>query len=845
MSFITKDRIMIGIKILFPVTLLLLVTLELSEMFQTIDVGLLKKYINKLDISALLFIIIGGFISLSPMYLYDYYLSNEIRVEIPKKRMTKYSLISNSFSNLLGFGGLIGIVLRTYFYQRYEPDKKKLLRGIAFITMFYLTGISIFTWVVLFNSWSMPLIRNHHWLFLSVLIVGMIFPALLISFFIKKTKLHTIIQSRKRAISLVIASLIEWAFVFLYLYSLAVMMKLPVTIWDFFMIFLVAVSAGIVSMIPGGIGSFDLVFIWGFEYIGIPTEKLIVVLLLYRIGYYFIPFICGLLLLLRDLWKKWNNYWSNIPKAIVEKGSHFFLTLLVFISGIILIISGALPGILSRLQIIEEIVSLPVMNFTHHVSIGAGFALLGLARGIEYREKRTYHLTLFVLCIAVISTFLKGLDYEEASILIGVILLLLMSKGRFYRESFVLTWGKVLFDVFIIGLFTFAYLCMGFFSLPSNKGKLPSFIQPYVILDAKSLFISAIIGLSIAFIILILGYLINKQKGLIMLSSRNQDKNIQQHIEKYGGSTSSHLLFLHDKYIYWNKDKTVLFAYQTYADKLVVLGDPIGEESKFLKAIEELYETADIFGYTPVFYQNSKYMLPFLHANGFDFFKLGEEGHVQVSEFSLSGKKMKNYRAINNKFEREGYLVHVSSSPHNNELLDKLNIVSKSWLQGRNEKGFSLGYFDKDYLNTGEIVYVTDPNNQILAFLTLTPPHSTNNSCSIDLMRNLPDSPPSIMDYLFIHTFHLLKEREVSWCNLGMAPLSNLGLSKFSFLSEKIADQIFKHGHVFYQFKGLRNFKNKYCHHWEPRYLSYRKKSSLPFTSAQVTMLVSRAKKRL
>ncbi|WP_445487112.1 bifunctional lysylphosphatidylglycerol flippase/synthetase MprF [Niallia sp. 03133] len=844
MSFFNKDRLLLIVKIFFPVTLLILVSLELRDMFLSIDTNLLMKYLNKLNPVSILFIVVGGFIAITPMFFYDVLLNKHLNAEIPLKRLGKYSLISNSFSNLLGFGGLIGVALRTFFYQKYEHDKRILLKGIASVTLFYLSGISIFAWLVYFDSWNMPLIKNHHLLFVSVLIVGFIFPAIIGGFFIKKTKLRSIIPSPKFVMQLVAASMAEWLFVFLYLYSLAVMMKLPVSTWEFVKIFLIAVCAGIASMIPGGIGSFDLVFLWGFDYLGVPTEKLIVVLLIYRIGYYFIPFLTGLLLFFGDLWKKWNEYWNNIPKTIVENISHFFLTILVFASGIILLVSAAMPGILTRLQISQEIFSIEVMNFTHHVSVGTGFVLLGLARGIEYREKRTYHLALLVLCLAAISTFLKGLDYEEALIITGVIILLILSKGRFYRESFVFTWGKIIFDICIIATFTFGYLWLGYLSLPIAHHKLPPIIAPYVLLNAESLFSSAVIGLFIAFIIIMLGYFINKPKNLVKISSKSDEEEIIRHLNTYKGTSLAHLIFLHDKYIFWNKQKNVLFTYQTYADKLIVLGDPIGQEESFLKAIEELYERADKYGYTPVFYQTSKFMLPFLHGNGYDFFKLGEEGHVDFKQYSLSGKKMKNYRAIKNKFEREGYNVIISTHPHVDSLLSKLKYVSDEWLQGRVEKGFSLGYFDPSYLNTVNIVYVMDHEENILAFLSLNPTYNKEvNMLTVDLMRSLPNAPTGVMDFLFMHTFEYLKEQNIEFCNLGMAPLSNLGISKFSFLSEKIADQIFHHGHAFYQFRGLRNFKNKYCNIWEPKYLAYRKKSSLPFTSAQVTMLVAKKRK--
>ena len=84
------------------------------------------------------------------------------------------------------------------------------------------------------------------------------------------------------------------------------------------------------------------------------------------------------------------------------------------------------------------------------------------------------------------------------------------------------------------------------------------------------------------------------------------------------------------------------------------------------------------------------------------------------------------------------------------------------------------------------------------------------------------------------------KERDIKVFNIGMSPLSNVGQSKYSFLSEKIAAQIFLHGQYFYHFKGLKNFKVKYADFWESKYVAYRKKSSLPFTMAQITLLIGK-----
>ena len=81
-------------------------------------------------------------------------------------------------------------------------------------------------------------------------------------------------------------------------------------------------------------------------------------------------------------------------------------------------------------------------------------------------------------------------------------------------------------------------------------------------------------------------------------------KKYYEHITKYNGNVLTHLIFLHDKYIFWNNKGNVLFSFQKYADKMVILGDPIGENADFPLAIEEFPTNCGSYGYTPTFYES-------------------------------------------------------------------------------------------------------------------------------------------------------------------------------------------------------------------------------------------------
>ncbi|OIK11556.1 lysylphosphatidylglycerol synthetase [Bacillus sp. MUM 116] len=837
---IKKEKLLKSLKFIFPLFLLIFAIVEIKKFTGNINGQLLEDELKQLHFSILVLILAITFVAVLPMLLYDVILVRILGLKVPKKELLEQSFIANAFSNLIGFGGIIGAMLRTYFFHSLEQDKRKLLGAIATVSLFYLTGISVLSWFVMLFYHHFPLFEDVKWLFFAVLGVGLYLPVFLFIHIIKNKKDRPSLVTTNSAVKLIIVSVIEWFAVFMAIWILSHILGIALTFEQLFPVYIIAACAGIISMIPGGLGSFDLVFIWGMQDLHIPQEKVIVLLLFYRFGYYILPFLVSIVLFVKMYWEKWNRTWSNLPKLIVQGFSHIVLTLMVFLSGLILLLSASVPGIMSRLRIAQELLSFPIINVSHQLSVAAGFLLLGLSRGIEYRVKRTYELTMFVLILAALFSIFKGIDYEEAIFLIIVALLLRMAKGQFYRESYVLTWGKTLFDVTLILIITSMYILIGYLNLPSAKLPMPRTLLPYIIVDYQDLFNSAIIGLIIAFLILVFGYLSSKPKNWKFEKSINQEKEILTHLTKYKAKVLSHLIFLHDKYIFWNSKRNVLISFQQYADKLVILGDPIGEKRELANAIEEFQGISDLHGFTPVFYQVSDDILPLLYGSGYAFFKLGEEAYVNLKTFSLSENNMKDLRSLRNKFVREDYQVDIVIPPYSEGVLNELNDISNDWLQGRTEKGFSVGFFDRDYLNKGPVALAKDENNQILGFITIMQVHDNQNTVSIDLMRLKPNSPEGLFDFLILSLIDWAKELGYDRFNMGMAPLANVGMSRFASLSEKIASQIFFHGHFIYHFQGLRKFKEKYTNIWEPKYLAYRRKSSLPFTMAQITLLISK-----
>ncbi|KHF37570.1 Phosphatidylglycerol lysyltransferase [Paenibacillus sp. P1XP2] len=302
----------------------------------------------------------------------------------------------------------------------------------------------------------------------------------------------------------------------------------------------------------------------------------------------------------------------------------------------------------------------------------------------------------------------------------------------------------------------------------------------------------------------------------------------------------THMLFAGDKSFFWAQDGQVLLPYAKSRDKLVVLGDPIGPMKLVPDAIAEFQQYADEYAMSVVFYQATPEFLPVYHEHGYRFFKLGEEALVPLENFTLSGKKAADLRSVRNRFDREGYVFEVVHPPFADPLFEELRTVSDQWIKGRREKGFSLGWFDKTYLEQAPIAVLRDDQGMILAFASLAPGYDGGRTMSIDLMRHRSGTPNGTMDVLFIRLLEWCKAQGYKVFNLGNAPLSSVGESKSALREEKLAALVFQYGGHWYGFKGLRRYKEKFSPEWEPRFLAYPAWVSLPALTVDLVRLVSR-----
>lgn len=106
-------------------------------------------------------------------------------------------------------------------------------------------------------------------------------------------------------------------------------------------------------------------------------------------------------------------------------------------------------------------------------------------------------------------------------------------------------------------------------------------------------------------------------------------------------------------------------------------------------------------------------------------------------------------------------------------------------------------------------------------------------------MRFLRDAPNGVMEYMFVKLMLWGREQGYRWFNLGMAPLSGMQEHALAPLWMRLGALLYRHGENFYNFQGIRQYKDKFAPVWEPKYLASPGGLALPRIVTNVAALIA------
>lgn len=782
-------------------------------------------------------VIFFGLIAFLFSTVYDFTLWKYFKINLSAKEIFKISFITQSFNNFISFGGITGTKLRTDMLIKKDVDPKTSLKMSTSILTSATLGL---LFLILPTLLLIGDIKRKY-----IYLLGLLF--LYIPFFFLAGKINTgrfkkftdenlpyTFLDTKVKLKLLIVSVIDWMAIGAFFTFVVKIISPEIPIFTTFLVYIVSEVIGLISFIPGGLGSFDLSVFVILKDLGYGDSNVLLSLILFRTAYYIVPWIIGVVAYIFE-------QFSENKKRIVQSQEIIIniLSTLILISGIILIISTATPAMLNRIHLVSEMIPRIVLVLSRGITLLIGVILIIMSRGIKYRIKKVYKISLVLLILGAVGCVVKGLDFEEATILLIFSLLLYSTRELFTKEHLQVKQK----DVYKLGIYLFivSMIYITIYNITHN-------VNIYTSTRAFSFYWIEnnpfkIIGFLIFVGIILALLLYSRKENLEFKEVTEEDiNNYANFMKDYSGNYFTHLYFMRDKNVFYNSKKTVLMQYRPYKDNIVVLGDPVGERRDFEEAIDEIIEFAASMDMKVSFYEVKGENLELYADQGFSFIKIGEDATVNLKEFTYEGKRNKNLRKQHNRINNVDYSVEMVYPPFEAAFMERLREISDNWIGEKAEMGYSLGSFDKYYLNTAPIFILKDEKKDIIAFANLLPVVNTK-KISIDLMRyNREKCQNNEMDLLFLGLIDWAKEEDYEEFYLGMAPLSNVGDKKYSGTKEKAIRLIYEYGNKFYSFQGLRYFKEKFHPEWSGRYIIYKNDMELLDVFISILNIVHRQK---
>ncbi|TDM24252.1 bifunctional lysylphosphatidylglycerol flippase/synthetase MprF [Macrococcoides canis] len=829
------------IKFIIMTLLFIFVIYRLKGELSTIDFKSTMTAFKHLDSIQLALLIFSGLISVSILSLYDFVLAKRLNMEIKYLKLFNVSFIANALNAVIGFGGMIGAGLRLLTYRNYTEDDKTLIKVISMMLLSMISGMSILSLGILFNIFpNTHAFDQYTWYRIGIFIITLYLPIYLIYTFIKPVS-----NDKFLGLIFTLVSSIEWLAASGVFYLIFKFIHIDVQYSLIIGIFVIAALAGLLSMVPGGFGAFDLMILIGFKSIGISEEKILLALVIYRTVYYFVPFLVAMVLStfeFKGLAKKQfeERFEDNKYFAPAIETSSLFLNLLrdvlVYLPaialGILSFITGFVFLMTNSILINDAIFDVQHNTYTFLSSLFTLSCLLLMinAKGVMHDTRRAHIISIIaatVILIILFLTFGNWLVYIWVAVLILLLFIGNMNIKMIKRPITLMRAGLTL-------LFSVTILSLNSWLIRIQLSELLA--QDSIDFDGN-LMRNYFLFFIIATILLVglISYFFNK-KYIANIAMEVSEEQRAQIIDNYGGNFVSHLHYSTDKSYFINQDEDAFIMFQTHYDTIFVLGDPIGNKQSFRDLLYDFYSQANYYGYEIIFYQVKPDYLPLYHDFGNIFFKLGEEAMIPLTDFTISGKKKRAFRATVNKFESQGYFYEIVHPPFSSDFVNRLQSVSDEWLDGRSEMNFSVGNFNEYYLNKAPVGVIRNEED-IIGFVSFMPTNY-DHSISIDMIR-WKENEFQMMDGLYLNTMLSVKEQYDNF-NMGMAPLSNVGSHKYAFYRERFAGRIFETISHIYSFKGLRNYKEKFNPIWQPRYLVYKKGNSLLTSMIRVSYLINK-----
>ncbi|MFB9554620.1 phosphatidylglycerol lysyltransferase domain-containing protein [Streptomyces roseoviridis] len=526
--------------------------------------------------------------------------------------------------------------------------------------------------------------------------------------------------------------------------------------------------------------------------------------------------------------------------------------------GLIDIAAGVFPRFrASRMHALAEVLPGTLGPLSAALSLSAGVLLLLLAHGLKRNKRRAWRAAVVLLPLGAVAQFVWRHSLAGALLSLALLALLVRHRDEFAALPDPRSRWRALANFVVMGAGSIALGLVivsahprRIVGSPSLTDRLEHVLYGLFGFEGPVAYTRGVdwtVGYSLGALGMLTAlttiYLAFRPEHPAARLTEDDETKLRALLDKHGARDSlGHFALRRDKGVVFSPSGKAAVCYRVVSGVMLASGDPIGDVEAWPGAIERFMDEAKAHSWTPAVMGCSETGgHVWTRETGLDALELGDEAIVDVADFSLSGRAMRNVRQMVKRIERNGYTTKVRRVADLSDAeLDRIRRAADDWRGTDTERGFSMALGRIGDPGDGEAVIATahkedDPDTPgtpygdlkaIIHFVPWGP-----DGMSLELMRRDRSADPGMNELLIVAAlqnaprlgikhvslnFAMFRAALARGEKIGAGPVLRLWRGLLVFLSR------------WFQIESLYKFNAKFQPRWEPRFVVYRKSRDLP-----------------
>ncbi|HBF81610.1 MAG TPA: hypothetical protein DD420_17235 [Streptomyces sp.] len=525
--------------------------------------------------------------------------------------------------------------------------------------------------------------------------------------------------------------------------------------------------------------------------------------------------------------------------------------------GLIDVAAGVFPRFRhSRMHTFAEVLPGALGPFAAALSLSSGVLLLLLAHGIKRRKRRAWRAAVVLLPAGAVAQFAYRHSVLGVLLSLALCFLLVRHRAEFAALPDPRSRWRALANFVLLGA---GSLVLGLVVVSVHPGRV---VGDPSIADRLQHVLFGLMGLegpvdytgptswTVAYSLGSLGlltavttvYFAFRPEHPAARLDEDDEGRLRALLERHGGRDSlGYFALRRDKSVVFSPSGKAAVCYRVVSGVMLAGGDPIGDVEAWPGAIERFMDEARSHSWTPAVMGCSETGGEvWTRETGLTALEIGDEAVVDVADFSLAGRAMRNVRQMVKRIERNGYETRVRRVRDIGPTeLDRIRRAAADWRGTDTERGFSMALGRLGDPADGDCVVATahlpgagdeaSPYGDLKAVLHFVP--WGEDGLSLELMRRDRSADPGMNELLIVASLQAAPRLSVAQVSLNFAMFRS-ALARGERLGAGPVLRCWRGLLIFlsrwFQIESLYKFNAKFRPRWEPRFVVFRTARELP-----------------